>query len=109
MKEILLTTQDNLAEYKIIKTLGLVRGNTVRSRNVANNMLAGIRTIFGGELPELTKAVAESREQALDRLKAHALELGADAVVCIRLITTEVGNTSSEVLAYGTAVKLDLS
>jgi len=106
MTDVLLTTQDNIQEQKIVKTIGLVYGNTVRSRNVANNMIAGFRSIFGGELVEFTKAVAESREQALNRLKARAIELGADAIVCIRLITTEVGSTSSEVLAYGTAVKL---
>lgn len=107
MTDMLISTQDHLGDYKITKTLGIVRGNTVRSRNVARNFLAGLRTIVGGEIPEWTKAISESREQALDRLIEHAKEMDADAVVCIRFITSEVGQTASEIMAYGTAVKLE--
>lgn len=102
----LLSTQDNFSDFKIEKTLGLVRGNTVRSRNIARNLIANFRTIFGGEIPEFTKAVAESREQALDRMLEHAAELGADAIVGVRFITAEVGQSCSEIMVYGTAVKL---
>lgn len=104
---IIVSTQDFLCDKKITKTLGLVRGNTVRSRNVANNFIAGFRTIFGGEIPEYVKLVAESREQALDRMIHEAAGLGADAVVAVRFITSEVGSNCSEILAYGTAVKLE--
>jgi uncharacterized protein YbjQ (UPF0145 family) len=104
--KILITTQDNFSEFKIEKTLGLVRGNTVRSRNIARNLIASFRTIFGGEIPEFTKAVAESREQALDRMIEHAAEMGADAVVAVRFITAEVDTSCSEIMVYGTAVKL---
>lgn len=106
MSDILISTQDHLGDYKIIKTLGLVRGNTVRSRNFARNFLGGLRTIVGGEIPEFTKAVAESREQALDRMIEHAKSLDADAIVAVRFIAAEVGQNCSEILAYGTAVKL---
>ena len=104
---IVITTQDNFAEHKVSATLGLVRGNTVRSRNAGRNFLAGLRTIFGGEITEWTKAIAETREQALDSLKEHAAERGADGVTCVRFITSEVGQTASEILVYGTAVKFE--
>ena len=104
---ILLSTQGQLSDYKITKTLGLVRGNTVRSRNVGRNFLANLKTVLGGEVREWTKAVEESRDQAIERLIEHAQEMGADAVVGLRFITTEVGanGSASEILAYGTAVK----
>lgn len=104
--KLLMTTQDCFADYDIKQTLGLVRGNTVRSRNIGRNLLAGIRTVFGGEISEWTKAVAESREQALDRLTDHAKEKGADAVVAIRFVSTEMGKSASEIMVYGTAVTL---
>ena len=106
MNKMLITTQDNFSDFTIERTLGLVRGNTVRSRNVARNLIANFRTIFGGEIPEFTKAIAESREQALDRMIEHAEEVGADAIVCVRFITAEVGQSCSEIMVYGTAVKL---
>jgi len=106
MKELLLSTQDHMADYTITKTIGLVRGNTVRSRNIARNFIAGLRMIVGGEITELTKAVAESREQALARLRQHAHEVGADAVVGLRFITAEVGQSCSEIMVFGTAVKI---
>jgi uncharacterized protein YbjQ (UPF0145 family) len=102
----LIATQDHLEDYKILKTFGLVRGTTVRSRNVARNFIAGLRTLMGGEIPEFTKAIAESREQAIDRMIEHAKEFGADAIVGVRFITAEVGQTCSEIMVYGTAVKL---
>ncbi len=104
--KMLISTQDNLSEFKIEKTLGLVRGNTVRSRNIARNIIANLRTIFGGEIPEFTKAVDESREQALDRMLAYAAALGADAIVGVRFVAAEVGQNCSEMMVYGTAVKL---
>lgn len=105
----IISTQDFLCDRKITQTLGLVRGNTVRSRNVANNFIAGFRTIFGGEIPEYVKLVAESREQALDRMIREAAGLGADAIVGVRFITSEISSNCSEILAYGTAVKLQAS
>lgn len=102
----LITTQDAFTEHQVIKTLGLVRGNTVRSRNVFRNFIAGLRTIVGGEIPEFTKVVAEAREEALKRMEQEALQLGADGIVGVRFVSAEVGNVCSEILVYGTAVKL---
>jgi uncharacterized protein YbjQ (UPF0145 family) len=107
MSDITISTQDQLADHKTIKTLGFVSGSTVRSRNAARNFLAGFRTIIGGEIPELTKAVAEAREQALDRLTERAKDMGANAVLAIRLITTEVNEQCSEIVAYGTAAQVE--
>jgi uncharacterized protein YbjQ (UPF0145 family) len=102
----LITTQDELADKEIIETLGLVRGNTIRARHIGKDILAGLRTIIGGEITEYTKMLAESREQAIDRLVDEANKLGADAVVCLRFTTAPVMQGAAELLAYGTAVKL---
>lgn len=102
----LITTQDQLAEYTIIQTLGLVRGNTIRSRHIGKDILAGLRTLIGGEIIEYTKMLAESREQSIDRMVAEATAIGADAIVAMRFTTSPVMQGSAELLAYGTAVKL---
>ena len=102
----LITTQDNFEDHKIVETLGLVRGNTIRARHVGKDIMAGLRTIVGGEIEEYTKMLAESREQAYDRMVAQAEELGADGIVCVRFTTSAVMAGSAELLAYGTAVKL---
>jgi uncharacterized protein YbjQ (UPF0145 family) len=102
---VLITTQDELADYEITKTLGLVRGNTIRARHIGKDILAGLRTLVGGEITEYTKMLAESREQAIDRMVAEAERLGADAIVCMRFTTSPVMQGSAELLAYGTAVE----
>ena len=102
----LVTTQDYFADYDIVKTLELVKGNTIRARHVGKDILAGLRTIVGGEITEYTKMLAESREQALDRMIENAKSIGADGIVCIRFTTSAVMQGSAELLAYGTAVKL---
>lgn len=107
MTNMTISTQDDLCDKKIIKTFGLVRGNTVRSRNIARNFLGNLRTVVGGEIPEFTKVIAEAREQALDRMIVEAEKLGANAIVGVRFVTAEVSRTCSEILAYGTAVKID--
>jgi uncharacterized protein YbjQ (UPF0145 family) len=105
-KKILLTTQDDFADYDIVETLGLVRGNTIRARHVGKDILAGLRSIVGGEITEYTKMLAESREQAIDRMFGEANTLGADAIVCLRFTTSTVMSSAAELLAYGTAVKI---
>lgn len=100
------TTQDYFADYEITETLGLVRGNTIRARHVGKDILAGLRTIVGGEITEYTKMIAESREQALDRMIENAKNKGADGIVCVRFTTSSIMTGSAELLAYGTAVKL---
>jgi uncharacterized protein YbjQ (UPF0145 family) len=102
----LLTSQDELADHEIVQTLGLVRGNTIRARHVGKDILAGLRTLVGGEITEYTKMLAESREQAVDRMIAAAKQMGADGIVCVRFTTSAVMQGAAELLAYGTAVKL---
>ncbi len=102
----LITTQDAIAERRIVATLGIVRGNAVRARHVGKDILAGLRNLVGGEIVEYTKLMAESREQALDRMVADAEGVGADAVVGVRFVTSMVSQGAAELLVYGTAVKL---
>ncbi len=87
-------------------TMGLVRGNTIRARHVGKDILAAFKNLVGGEIEEYTKMMAESREQAIDRMVAEAISLGADAVVNVRFSTSVVMGGASEMLAYGEAVKL---
>ncbi|MBK1733206.1 YbjQ family protein [Thiococcus pfennigii] len=101
-----ITTQDELAEHEIVETLGLVRGNAVRTRHLGKDILAVLRALIGGEVPEYTKMLAESREQAIDRMCAQARSLGADGIVAMRLTTAPVMQGAAEILAYGTAVRL---
>jgi uncharacterized protein YbjQ (UPF0145 family) len=100
----LITTQDQLEEYNIKRTLGMVQGSTIRARHIGTDILAGLRNIVGGEVHEYTKMLAESREQALDRMKIEADELGANAIVCMRFTTSTIMSGMAEFLAYGTAV-----
>ncbi|MGM0441537.1 MAG: YbjQ family protein [Elusimicrobiota bacterium] len=102
-----LTTQDSFSDLKITETLDIVRGNTIRARHVGKDIMAGLRNLVGGEVTEYTKMLAESREQALDRMQEEARNLGADGVVCIRFVTSQVMQGSAELLVYGTAVKLE--
>jgi uncharacterized protein YbjQ (UPF0145 family) len=106
MDAMILTTQDELADYDIVETLGMVRGNTIRARHVGKDILAGLRTLVGGEIVEYTKMLAEAREQAIDRMIADAQAQGADAVVCLRFTTSPVMAGAAELLAYGTAVRV---
>jgi uncharacterized protein YbjQ (UPF0145 family) len=104
--EMLITTQDQMPDYEITQTLGLVRGNTIRARHVGKDIVAGLRSIVGGEITEYTKMLAEAREQSIDRMVAEADGLGADAIVCLRFTTSPVMQGAAELLAYGTAVKV---
>ena len=106
MSQMMITTQDELADYQIVETLGLVRGNTIRARHVGKDIVAGLRTLVGGEIVEYTKMLAEAREQAIDRMVAQAQDLGADAIVCLRFTTSPVMAGAAELLAYGTAVRV---
>ena len=102
----IITTQDKLEDYDITKTIGLVQGSTIRARHIGNDILAGLRNIVGGEVHEYTKMLAESREQALDRMKKSAKNMGADAIVCMRFTTATVMQGMAEFLSYGAAVKI---
>ena len=102
----IITTTDSVPGREIVETVGLVRGAAVRARNVFRDIGAIFKIIVGGEIPEYTKLVAASREQALDRMAAEAQARGADAIVCFRFGTSEVAKGAAEVVAYGTAVRL---
>ncbi len=102
----ILVTTETIAGRRIVKTLGLVRGASVRARHVGRDVTAFMRNVVGGEVPEYTKLLAEAREQALDRLVEEAQGLGAHAVVGLRFSTTEMMEGAAEMLAYGTAVLL---
>ena len=105
MKEnILVTTTHSIAGKKITRTLGLVKGNTIRARHVGHDIMAGLKNLVGGEINDYTKMIAECREEALDRMVAQAVENGANAVVGVRFATSEMMEHAAELLAYGTAV-----
>lgn len=91
---------------KITKTLGIVKGNTVRTRWIGSNIVAGLRTLIGGEIPEYSALLVHAREEAQKRMEEEAKKLGADAVVNVRFSISEVLASVIEILAYGTAVKL---
>ena len=95
-------------EGKVVtRTLGLCRGNTIRARHIGKDIMAGLRGIVGGEVSEYTKLLAESREQALDRMVDEARSLGANAIIDVRFETSMVMQGSAELLAYGTAVVVE--
>lgn len=103
---IVVTTPD-IPGSRITETLGLVRGNTIRSRHLGRDIVAMLRNLAGGEIREYTKMMAEAREQAIDRMVEEAEALGADAVVMVRFQNTEVMKGAAEMLCYGTAVRLE--
>ncbi len=104
----IVVTSETVANSKIIKTLGLVRGNTVRARHLGKDIIAGLRNIVGGEIHEYTKLMAESREQTLDRMTAEAEQLGANAIVTARFTTSVMMGGAAELLATGTAVIIEV-
>ena len=103
----LVLTGNSIAGKKIVKTLGLVKGNTIRARNVGRDIMASIKNLVGGEIVEYTKLLAESREQALDRMVEEAEKLGANAIINMRFQTSAVMQAAAELLAYGTAVVVE--
>ncbi|WP_424026899.1 heavy metal-binding domain-containing protein [Methanoregula sp.] len=105
--EIIIVSTPYLPGYKITKTLGFTWGLIVRSRGLGRNITAGLRSLVGGEIHEYTELLNQSREQALDRLRGHARELGANAVVSVQFDSSEIGQTMTELLAYGTAVVVE--
>ena len=100
----IVVTTDSIPGRRVVKTLGLVKGNTIRARHVGKDILAGLKGLVGGEITEYTKMVAESREQCIDRVVEEAEALGANAVVGLRFTTASMMQGAAELLAYGTAV-----
>ena len=102
----IIVTSPEIPGKKIKRTLGLVRGNTIRARHVGKDIMAGLRSLVGGEVTEYAKLLAESREQALDRMQVEAEKLGADAIISLQFQTSVIMGGAAEMMAYGTAVKL---
>lgn len=106
----IVTTTNSVAGHKIVKVLGLVQGSSIRARHIGMDITAAFKNLTGGEITEYTKLIAESREQCLDRMRENAAQLGANAVIGARFITSSLMQSASELLVYGTAViveKLD--
>ena len=102
----IISTTEHIPNRETEEILGIARGSTVRARNIGRDIFAGLKNIVGGEIEEYTKLQAHAREQAMQRMVNDAQRLGADAIVNIRLTTSMVMQGASEILAYGTAVKL---
>jgi uncharacterized protein YbjQ (UPF0145 family) len=103
----IITTTPYVQGKNITNTIGIARGNTVRARNVGRDIWAGLKNVVGGEISEYTRLQAQSREQAISRMIDNAESLGADAVINVRITTSMIMQGCSEIMAYGTAVKLD--
>ena len=103
----IVVTAENISGKRIVRTLGLVRGNTVRARHVGKDIMAGLRNIVGGEIHEYAKLIAESREQSIDRMVAEAESLGDNAIVATRFTTSVIVGGAAELLAVGTAVVVE--
>ncbi len=103
-QQVLLLTANYAAGYTVDKVLGMVYGITVRSRGIGGNIVAGLRTIAGGEINEYTELAQQARQQALDRLSEHARSMGANAVLSVMFDSTEMAASMEEIIAFGTAV-----
>ena len=102
-----ISTTPNIEGKTIVKQLGLVRGNTIRARHIGKDVMAGLKNIVGGEISDYTKMMAESREQAIDRMVAEAQSKGANAIIGMKFATSMIMQSASEILAYGTAVVVE--
>ena len=102
----IISTLEQIVGYKITESLGVVAGNTIRARHLGKDIVAGLRTVVGGEIKEYTGMLAESREQSLQRMIEKGKELNADGIIGVRFQTSMIMSTTAELLAYGTAVKL---
>jgi len=100
----IITTSDQVEGKKITKTIGLVRGSTIRARHVGRDIMAGLRSLVGGEITDYTKMMAEAREQAIQRMVEDAEKQGANAVIGMKFTTSMIMSNASEILAYGTGV-----
>ena len=106
MKNMIVVNTDYVLGYKVIQTLGLVTGNTVRAKHLGRDIMAGLKNLIGGELQEYTDMLSEARLESINRMVKEAKKLGADAVINVRFMTSQVTSGAAELLAYGTAVKL---
>jgi len=104
---VIIATSDQVEGKKIVKTIGMVKGSTIRARHLGRDIMAGLRGIVGGEITEYTKMMAEAREQAIQRMVEDAEKQGANAITGMRFSTSMVMQNASEILAYGTGVVLE--
>src|SRR5580692_4551118 len=103
----IIVTSENVAGYRVRETKGQVFGVVVRSRGIGGNIMAGLRSLGGGEIPEYTQLLEEARRHAIDRMVENATAMGANAVIMMRFDSAEIGQTMSEIVAYGTAVVVE--
>lgn len=103
----MLTPSRQVPGHRVVRSLGLVYGNTIRARHIGKDILAGLKNFVGGEIQEYTKLMAEAREQAIDRMVAAASARGANAIVSVGFSTSYVMQNASEILVYGDAVVLE--
>ncbi len=108
MSELIVATTNEVPGAKVVKILGVVKGNTVRARNIGRDIGAGFKSIIGGEVKTYTDMTTNAREEAFNRMVNQAIDLGADAIIGVRFMTSMIMQGASEMLAYGTAVKLKL-
>ena len=106
MTNVIVTTMNEVPGKKVAQILGIVKGNTVRARNIGRDIGAGFKNIIGGEIKTYTDMISHSREEAYNRMVNQAIEKGADAIIGMRFMTSMIMQGASEMLAYGTAVKL---
>lgn len=105
-KKVIVTTANEVPGKKVVEVLGVVKGNTVRARNIGRDIGAGFKSMIGGEVKTYTEMTTHSREEAFNRMVNDAIELGADAIIGMRFMTSMIMQGAAEMLAYGTAVKL---
>ena len=103
----LVVTSETVAGHRVVQTLGQCFGVVVRSRGIGGNIMAGLRSIVGGEIHEYTQLLEEARRHAVDRLVQNATAMGANAIVMMRFDSAEIGQTMSEIVAYGTATIIE--
>jgi uncharacterized protein YbjQ (UPF0145 family) len=106
MKDMIVTTGNDIPEKNIVEILGIVKGSTVRARNIGRDIGAGLKSIIGGEVKTYTEMSKDARDEAYNRMVNEAIDMGADAIIGVKFTTSMVMTGASEMLAYGTAVKL---
>ena len=103
----IVTTSDKLPKHNITEVIGVVEGSTVRAKHIGKDILAGFKNLVGGEVKQYTELLNEARKEAMSRMEKNAIEMEADAIINVRIVTSMVSQMASEILVYGTAVKID--
>lgn len=105
-KNIIVTTTENIPGYEVVEVLGVVQGNTIRARHLGSDIMAGLKSLIGGEIKGYVQALSDARDEARERMIKDAESMNADAIIMTRYTTSQVMAGAAEILAYGTAVKL---